>query len=123
METIGDYEYYLDHRLIICTRHSYTIVLESINHHIERNLKNLTGALKKEKKDTNFAMIKQIRDTLLLIAIVTKNISFGQFVLSFSSLSTPLPTYHCIYIANCYFALCFQRTMHRYIKKIHLEKI
>ena len=106
MEIIGNYEYYSEHGFVIFVQHSCAIAFESINHHIERNLRNLTEALKKEKKDAYFAMIRQIRDILLPFAIVAKNISFWLFIPLFLSLGTLLPTYHCICTANCHFALC-----------------
>ena len=76
MKTIEDYEYYSKHGLVIYIQHSCAIAPEYIDHHIERNLKNLTRILRKKKKYAYFAIIGQIRDTLLFLAIMTKNISF-----------------------------------------------
>ena len=122
MEIIGNYEYYSEHGFVIFVQHSCAIAFESIDHHIERDLKNLTGALKKEKKYAYFAMIGRIRDTLLLLAIMAKNISSEVLVLPFSSLDISFFAYYCICKINYHFASCSQRTVHKYIKKIHLEK-
>ena len=122
METIGYYKYYSNYRHIICMEHFCAIITKSIDHYIHCNLRKLTRTLKKEKKDAYFATIVQIRDTLLSFAIMAKNISSVQLIPFFLSLSTFFSANHCIYTTNCHFAICFQRTVHRHIKKIYLEK-
>ena len=79
-------------------------------------------ALKKKKKNTYFAMIGEIRDILLPLAIMVKNISFGLLIPPFLSLGISLFVYHCICTANYYFILYSQCTVYKYIKKIYLKK-
>ena len=122
MEVIGDYEYYAEYALILCVEHSCAISPDSIDHHIEQDLRGLSGTLRKEKKAAYFVMMARIRDTLLPLTIVTRNINSKPPIPPFSSLVTPISAYHCIGRADCPFVSRSVRVMKRHISKDHPEK-
>ena len=122
MGVIGDYEYYSQHGVIICIKHSCAIAPESIDHHLNHDLRNLTEALRKKKKEAYSTIMEEIRDILLLLSSVSKNISSGPLISFFPGLVTPLSAYCCTEKANCGFVSCFLHMVDRHIRKIHLSK-
>ena len=122
MEVIGNYEYYAEYALILCVEHSCAISPDSIDHHIELDLKGLSGTLRKEKKAAYFVMMARIKDTLLPLDMVTRNINSKPPIPPFSSLVAPISAYHCVGKADCPFVSRSLKMVERHIGKDHPEK-
>ena len=95
---------------------------DSIDNYIELDLKGLTGILRKEIKAAYFVMVAWIRDTLLHLPIVTRNINSKPSIPLFSSLVIPISAYDSIGRTDCPFVSRSAQMMRDYIRKNHPEK-
>ena len=77
MEVIINYDYYLKIEMIIYIKYFYAIIFKLVEYHFEINLKHMTRVLNNKIRDTYYIMIKKIRNTLLILLIITKNINSG----------------------------------------------
>lgn len=88
-------------------QHFYAIALDSISHYFNHDLRHLIRALRKKKKKVYSTITGQIRNSLLFLSFINKNIRSRLLIPLFSDLAIPVLAYCCTAIANYDFVLCF----------------